>query len=187
MSIERRTFNCETSGWSRPETSPIYRTCNNFFHILILATSLPSRQILNLTYAESGCRQGPALPTTLYILLLTVIFPFLDLMPVFRCVEGCSRIFAADAHLLRHKKTCRFVQANRQKAQHIRREKGLSATALRDISSLTDRKQRLQVRIVALSMIHLLISAIGITSISHSHCQWRPIFATKRNRRCNGC
>lgn len=108
--------------------------------------------------------------------------PFFNPMPDFRCVEGCSRIFAADAHLLRHKKTCRFVQANRQKAQHIRREKGLSATALRDISSLTDRKQRLQVRIVAL-MTHLLISAIGITSISH----WRPIFATKRNRCSNGC
>lgn len=66
-------------------------------------------------------------------------------MPNFHCVEGCPRIFAADPHLLRHKKTCRYAQANRQKAQRIRREKGLSAAVLRDVSSLTDRKQRLLV------------------------------------------
>lgn len=88
-------------------------------------------------------------------------------MPDFHCVEGCSRVFAADAHLLRHKKTCRYVQANCQKAQHIQREKGLGAAALKDISSLTDRKQRLQVSsIVALKDSFTKQSyAIDITSI----------------------
>ncbi len=64
-------------------------------------------------------------------------------MPDFQCVEGCSRIFLANVHLTRHKKACHFVQTLRQKALTLRREKGLGA-----LSTLTDRKQRLQVSVV---------------------------------------
>jgi len=88
-------------------------------------------------------------------------------MPDFQCVEGCSRVFSSNVHLTRHKKACHSVQTLHQKALALRREKGLGA-----LSTLTDRKQRLQV-----SVPH-----IDVVSVSHG---FLGIFPSPTNRLCS--
>lgn len=85
---------------------------------------------------------------------------------MFRCAaEGCSRTFLADRHLSQHKKSCPHVQAIRQRARELRRVKGLDATVSKDTTSLTDRKQRLQVSFYSCWMNDMLIYCQGISSL----------------------
>jgi len=98
------------------------------------------------------------------LLVLFLIGIFLVAMPGLCCVEGCSRTFSTTPYLLQHQKKCHHVQVTREKARRIRREKGLGATLLKDITSVTDRKQRLQVMVIHVLHIRLLINCKGILS-----------------------
>ncbi len=76
---------------------------------------------------------------------LSLICLLCILMSELHCIQGCSRTFATDRHLSQHKKRCPQVQVIREKAHEMRRERGLGSTVLKDVTSLGDRKQRLQV------------------------------------------
>lgn len=99
---------------------------------------------------------------------LIIISILVSFMPDFQCVEGCSRIFSSNVHLTRHKKACHSVQTLRQKALTLRREKGLGA-----LSTLTDRKQRLQVSVV-LHQCRVCFSSLFLGLFRHRSIPHQP-------------
>jgi hypothetical protein len=98
------------------------------------------------------------------LLVLFFIGIFVVTMPGLCCIDGCSQTFSTTSYLLQHQKKCHYVQVTQEKARHIRREKGLGTTLLKDITSVTNCKQRLQVTVLGVLCICLLINCKGILS-----------------------